>query len=118
MKKSDLKTGYTIEYACGVHRVVMLNTRDDIISVVDRNDGWFTGGTTLGDAFDQDLQCMIDPGLAIAKVWTTDIFDGLNGQFDCQCPDWERPNEKMITVGDKEFSESTVKNALKDYIGY
>lgn len=112
MTKSELQTGDIVEYKKrdfgGKFAVVMLDTRNGS-RIVGRN------SYTPLDSFAEDLTMPSNDRFEIVAVFTpsnVNIRPSVDSVKTCL---WKR--EEKITVRGKEYSESTLVNALKDYIG-
>lgn len=111
MKKSDLKTGMRVHMTNGVIGIVMLDIpAGDAIINTNRTYSYVRG---YRDDLTYNLrEYQIDKVYA-QPCLTAHILDPVKHGALL----WEREIEEMITVKGKEYSESTLFNALKDYIG-
>jgi len=109
MKKKDLKTGMQVQLRNGIRYLVLLNTSyGDIVSEIN-GFRWFL----LYSHFDD--MTYEDSSLDIMSVYERD-GNVINEKISEKYCIWKRPKEKMITINNKEYSESTIKKALQEYV--
>jgi len=110
MKKHELKTGMQVETRDLQRWIVLLQTqRGNICQSVDGNRWWAIGSHA------NDLT-YLDNSLDIMKVFDFCVGKNITQIADRPFLIWERPVEKMITIDGKKISESTIKEALREYL--
>jgi len=116
MKKSDLKQGMVVEtlsgdqlmYLEGLHS--QTTYEDEALLCGINNDGWDPTST-----INENLENKHHPSLTIVKVFSGPQPHNFH-KFSKGELLWERPKEKTHEIDGKEFSESTIKAALKAYV--
>ena len=117
MKKSDLKTGMRALDRCGNTAIVLLNVGGsndiyDICCFAENGDG-------IGfDSFNEDLTGANSRLLDIMAIYAPpDYVDELLDTTSKGELLWERPEpETMVTVDGKQYSESTLKKMIQQYV--
>jgi len=112
MKKSDLKNGMVVEARNGKRYLYMKTLNCSAYDELFCGQG---GGWYQAFKINEDLTFPGQDELTVDKVFTGptsyDLYSKETGKLI-----WERPKEKTHEIDGKEFSESTIKAALKAYV--
>jgi len=112
MKKSDLKQGMVVELENGDFYLYL-----EALHAFDKEEAFLCGldrGWTSMSYYDEEMAT--SGALSINKVFSGPQAYSLFGSTDKGKLLWERTKEKTHEIDGKEFSESTIKAALKAYV--